>query len=90
MKRKDVGDYVTAAFFVETWQRAKTIEEVCEKVGAKRSAVLTRMRKYRSYGVRLKTLVKPSFARRGRPGVPVEELNAIVDRIESGGKSARR
>lgn len=81
---------VTPLFFVETWQRASSVEEVCERTGASRRAILQRARIYREIGVRLKPLLSPLVTCRGRKPLDVDELNRVADAIVSGEKSARR
>lgn len=45
---------VPAKLFVQVWQQAANLDEVCEKTGLRRISAQTRARVYRTKGVALK------------------------------------
>jgi hypothetical protein len=65
---------VTAEQFVETWQKAKNVEEVCQVTGNTRWAVYARAVGYRKLGIPLK-----KFSTRGP--IDVKGLAALAKRL---------
>jgi len=50
--------YPSAREFIEVWQSADTFREVVERLGMSRSAVRTRVARYRKRGIPLKDLTQ--------------------------------
>ncbi len=54
---------IPAKLFVQVWQQASSIDEVCKKTGLKRISAQTRARSYRIKGVALKKFSRAGYTK---------------------------
>jgi len=70
---------LTPEAFVRAWERAGSVEDVCDATGLSRRNVVIRSWAYRKAGVNLKQLLSDALQRRGRkPTVNAGALNKVI------------